>query len=394
MKIHLYNYERIFNRQLALLKEDSISEKNKETILKFQRYQSLQDISVPRMVRVIISLRTIARETGKDFEDLTREDYEKFFSEKKREYSAETISTYKAIAKVFHKWLSGADSYPECVRWIKRKDSACTKLPEDMLTQEDIKLMIKHAKLARDKALIASLWESGARIGELGTILLKNVTFDKFGCQMLVDGKTGMRRIRLINSAPYLLDWINLHPGNKNREAPLWVNLKFNRLECMGHRNIMKIIEYSANRAGIKKPVNPHHFRHSRATYVANHLTEAQMKEYFGWVQSSKMAARYVHLSGKHVDNAILRMHGLVQEDKEEDILKREPCPRCKELNDVNNEYCAKCWLPLSAEAHREIQTNEQKDQEGVVTVMKLLQLAQSDPQKVKEAMVMLERQG
>lgn len=32
-----------------------------------------------------------------------------------------------------------------------------------------------------------------------------------------------------------------------------------------------------AKRAGIKKKVNPHSFRHARATFLANLLTEAQM---------------------------------------------------------------------------------------------------------------------
>lgn len=38
-----------------------------------------------------------------------------------------------------------------------------------------------------------------------------------------------------------------------------------------------------------EKPVNPHHFRHSRATYLANYLTEAQMCEWFGWVHGSRV---------------------------------------------------------------------------------------------------------
>jgi len=108
---------------------------------------------------------------------------------------------------------------------------------------------------------------------------------------------------------------------------------------------------------------------------MAQHLTEAQMKEYFGWVQESKMAARYVHLSGKQVDDAILRLHGLVAEDRSEDILKREPCPRCKEVNDVNNKYCQKCWLPLTEDAARETHEIDRKDQDGIITVGKLLEL-------------------
>ena len=65
-----------------------------------------------------------------------------------------------------------------------------------------------------------------------------------------------------------------------------------------------------ASRAGIKKRVNPHGFRHARATNLADHLTEAQMNEYLGWVQSPKMTSIYVHLSGRDVDKALLKLHG------------------------------------------------------------------------------------
>jgi hypothetical protein len=33
------------------------------------------------------------------------------------------------------------------------------------------------------------------------------------------------------------------------------------------------------------------------------------MKKLFGWVQASKMAAIYVHLSGRDVDHAILELY-------------------------------------------------------------------------------------
>lgn len=40
------------------------------------------------------------------------------------------------------------------------------------------------------------------------------------------------------------------------------------------------------------------------------------MKEFFGWVQASNMASIYVHLSGRDVDNALLKVYG-IQNTKE-----------------------------------------------------------------------------
>ena len=95
--------------------------------------------------------------------------------------------------------------------------------------------------------------------------------------------------------------------------------------------------------------MNPHMFRHSRATHLACHLTEAQMKEYFGWVQASRMAAIYVHLSGRDVDHALLKLHGIKTDkgDQQPDQLESKPCSRCKTINPCTGRYCSLCGLPL-----------------------------------------------
>ena len=122
------------------------------------------------------------------------------------------------------------------------------------------------------------------------------------------------------------------------------------------------MIKTLARKVGIRKRIHPHLFRHSRATSLAGKLTEAQMKEYFGWVQGSDMAATYVHLSGRDVDNALLKLHGLAKsEEEQEDRMKVRSCQRCKEYNSPIAKFCIKCGLPLDenflAKVEKEIQT-------------------------------------
>lgn len=107
------------------------------------------------------------------------------------------------------------------------------------------------------------------------------------------------------------------------------------------------MIKESAVRAGIEKPVNPHHFRHSRATLLAKKLTEANLCEYMGWIQGSKEASTYVHLSGRDTDKAILAMHGLINEEEKKDKFKPRVCPRCKTINDPASNFCSGCSLGL-----------------------------------------------
>jgi integrase/recombinase XerD len=130
----------------------------------------------------------------------------------------------------------------------------------------------------------------------------------------------------------------------------------------MRHGTIYATLKKIAKRAGIQKKIYPHLFRHSRATALANKLTESQMKEHFGWVQGSDMAATYVHLSGRDVDNAFLKIHGLVPvENSQEDKLKLKTCQRCKEHNSPSSKFCTKCGLPLDEQMIATVEKQRQK---------------------------------
>ncbi|MDP2767143.1 MAG: tyrosine-type recombinase/integrase [Candidatus Methanoperedens sp.] len=99
------------------------------------------------------------------------------------------------------------------------------KLPEDMLSEEEIEKMINACEHPRDRALVASLYESGARISELGNLKIKHVKFDQYEAVLMVDGKTGMRRVKIIFSSPYLATWLENHPFRQNPEAFVWVGI-------------------------------------------------------------------------------------------------------------------------------------------------------------------------
>ena len=55
--------------------------------------------------------------------------------------------------------------------------------------------------MARSNASVLGLFGSGCRIGEFLTLRREDVTFDKYSCQILVNGKTGSRRVRVSPAA-------------------------------------------------------------------------------------------------------------------------------------------------------------------------------------------------
>jgi predicted amidophosphoribosyltransferase len=98
------------------------------------------------------------------------------------------------------------------------------------------------------------------------------------------------------------------------------------------------------------------------------------MKEYFGWTQSSGMAATYVHLSGRDVDNALLKLHGLTKDENgQESVLKIRVCERCKEKNDAVSQFCRRCGSPLELKVALDLETKKKEKDELVATVIERL---------------------
>jgi site-specific recombinase XerD len=346
----------------------SISEKNKELILRFKDECFSNGLSVDRVTFYMNRLTKVAEWLGKDFPKADKEDIKNLVRriEQSEDYTAWTKKDYKVAIKRFYKWLEGdGETYPDKVRWIKTTLSRNNKkLPEDLLSKEDIKNLVSNAQHVRDKAMIMVLYESGCRIGELLNMKLKDVEFNRYGVKITVNGKTGSRRILLISSVPHLSNWIENHPRREQRESPLWVSIgSTNYGKRLDYQAVRKRLKEIAERAGIKKAINPHSFRHSRATHLAKELTEAQMCQYFGWIQGSKMPATYVHLSGRDLDNAILKLHGKLPEEEEENEreLSTKECPRCDHENSSEMRFCGRCMLPLDPKTAMEIKDKEKE---------------------------------
>jgi site-specific recombinase XerD len=351
MKEEIYKSERKLKTILSKIKDSDISENNKKSILQFHDECFSQGISSIRVLKCVYTLFRLSKWLNKDFIDVNLEDIKALVGMiEKSDFAEWTKHDYKVILKKFYKWLRGNEDFPTEVKWIKTTmKNNRQKLPEELLTEEEVKKLIESANEPRDRALVSVLYESGCRIGELLSLKIKEIDFDKYGALLSVIGKTGSRRVRIVASSPYLAEWINKHPMKDNPDAPLWIRKDYTN-KLLSYERVKVILIHLKKKSGIKKKVNPHNFRHSRATFLANFLTEAQLKEMFGWTQSSDMASIYVHLSGRDVDNALLRTYGIEQDEKNghESELKPKECIRCKQVNPVTNKFCSMCGMVLN----------------------------------------------
>jgi len=404
-QIHLYHQKEEYIRLKQRINNDEgLSESNKQLILNFGKHCITKGITTHRAHKYTQQLQTIAKKLDQDLDKATRKDIEAFIEwldtatyqrfvpkpiqtkYQQIPYSESTKSDYRITLKVFYKWLEATKlgisvkelemkrKEPDLITFFtSRTKKDKQKMPEELITEEEALLLIKNCLNDRDKAFISTLFESACRIGEIATLQIKNIVFDEYGCKILVNGKTGERQIRLIASAPYLKKWLNKHPLSEERNAPLWIDFRTKNLPS--YNMFRKILQKAAKRSNIKKPVNPHQFRHSAATLLAGKLTEQQLKAYGGWKPNSDMVSVYVHLSGRDIDDAILELHGLkkkTQEDKSKMLPKK--CEQCKTINDSVNAYCEKCGAPLTLSAALQTDYNKELSMKTMEEKMKLLE--------------------
>ncbi|MFC1800781.1 tyrosine-type recombinase/integrase [Nanoarchaeota archaeon] len=385
MKTYIYNYDKDLEGARNAIRNSAMSKQNKDLLFEFEKQLVLEGLSKPRVLKYLDTLKRVGLyiKNLKKADKKVIQDYISYIQG--RDCAEWTKLTYRIMVRRFYKWLRDTDEYPPEVSWIKTHfKNDRKKLPSegDLLTEDDVKKLISKARNSRDKAFISTLYESGCRIGELGTIKLKNVAFDKYGTLLCVNGKTGPRKIRVINSTSFISQWLNDHPDRNNKEAFVWVTIgKRKEFSRLGYKMIRKVLSLLFKETGIQKKCNPHIFRHSRATFLANHLTEFQMNQYFGWIQGSDMPSTYVHLSGKNTDDALLKLSGVeVAEKKTDSKMKPIFCPRCENINSYDNKYCAKCGALMNIKEAIIFQEQVKRETEARTETDEVMNKLFSDP--------------
>lgn len=340
-------------RLIAAIKNNkSLSKNTIKAALEYAQYMKANGLTDRTINKNLYCLATFLKTIeSKDVLKLSKADIEKSMATLERSaYSAKTKQNVKITVRAFYKHMLGQDEYfPPLVRWIRTSITASKKyMPDDILTEQDVKRMLDVTGDARDAALIAVLYDSGARVGELLNLKIKDVDLDSSPGHLRLTGKTGTRITPLVFSVPYVGRYLDSYK-DKKPDSPLWrkIGTWSNSSEALDRSGVARVLSIAARKAVITKPTNPHAFRHARATWAANRLSDQQLKAFFGWTGGSRMAETYVSLSGRDLDDAWLVANGQPVPVQHEPVLKSIQCPKCKFQNPTTASYCQRCGAPL-----------------------------------------------
>jgi integrase len=122
----------------------------------------------------------------------------------------------------------------ENIAQLKRKEKSIYK-PSDLWTQQDDLLFLKYCPSKRDKCYHAVSRDTSCRPHEILKLKIRDITFKTTGsyqyAETLVNGKTGSRPIPLIDSIPYVKDYLDHeHPQPSNPNSPLICGIRARRI--------------------------------------------------------------------------------------------------------------------------------------------------------------------
>jgi site-specific recombinase XerD len=231
-----------------------------------------------------------------------------------------------------------------------------TTRPEALLTPDEINRLLTGCRSVRDRAIVAVLYESGARVGEVARLRWRDVEFDKYGVRIYIhDTKVNqVRYARCTWAREMLAAWQSVYPLPVTPDA--WVFLS-SRKEAMNYDQIRQRVKMAADRADLGKRVHLHLFRKSRATHmIQRNFQESVIKKMLWGNLNTSMFETYVVLSEADIDAEVLGKAGIETREPEPDPLAPVPCPNCHAICAPVSRFCSSCGQALSVEAGEELE--------------------------------------
>jgi integrase len=365
----------------------------------------------------------------KSFKDITKQDIidhlDTFRKSILEDPENRWIGTYNFRQMVFNKffrWLYNPDESdttkrekPDCMKGVR-------KLPRKQKTsynsgniwdQRENVIFLKYCTLTRDRCFHAMAMDTSCRPHELLGLKIKDIEFSfsddgkHYALVRIKHGKTGPRTVPLIDSLPYLKEWIQQeHPTSSNSDSWLFVSTGNNHGSQLTYEGLVNRYDYfkkkyfpsllsdptipdpdkSIIRNLLTKPFNPYVLRHSSLTEKSTLLTESVLRSHAGWSADSSMPKVYIHLSDESSKILLEKRGILTKKDKEiSTITKTKICVNCQEPNRPDAQWCISCKMVLSYTSYKEtIERQNEKDQTIQLLMDKVEKLSKKEHELIE----------
>jgi integrase/recombinase XerD len=188
------------------------------------------------------------------------------------------------------------------------------KLPDTLSVKEIDKIVaaidLSHPLGERNRAIIETLYSCGLRVSELTDLKLSDLFLDEGFIK--VNGKGNKQRFVPIGE--HTQKFINLyrqHARSLLKIKPLHIDTLF--LNQNGRQltraMIFTIVKTFAQKAGIRKSISPHTFRHSFATHLLENGADLRAIQVMLGHESITTTEIYMHVDRSHLKEVMTNFH-------------------------------------------------------------------------------------
>ena len=281
---------------------DSKREKVIDDYLEFLKYQkNYSDYTIKSYETDIMEYFNYINSEGLNYKDIEYSDirfYLMYLKEKKDNNAS--IDRKLSALRGFYKYLVNENILHNNVFSLVNGPKKSKKLPryfdynelEEMFLIPDTNTSLGQ----RDLLLLEMLYATGCRVGELVSIKVKDIDFNRRN--ILIVGKGNKERY--LNYGEYCEDILNkyLIDGyislNKNNSEYLFLN---NNGGVLTERGVRFILDKIIKQTGINKNISPHMIRHSFATHLLNEGCDLLTVQKLLGHESIKATQIYTHVT-------------------------------------------------------------------------------------------------
>ena len=246
---------------------------------------------------------------------ITYEDLQEYLIlQSKQKISERTQARWISSIKSFFKYLLEEEIRDDNPATLLEGPKLGLYLP-DTLSVEDVERITKNINLStdlgvRNQCMVEVLYGCGLRVSELIELKISDINF-KEGF-LKVEGKG--QKVRYVPLAKYTSHLIKNYIENvrinnkinKKYEDILFLN---SRGSSMSRVIVFIIIKELAEKAGIRKNISPHTFRHSFATHMLQNGADLRFIQEMLGHSSITTTEIYTHLNTEELRDTILKYH-------------------------------------------------------------------------------------
>ncbi|MFH1325795.1 MAG: site-specific tyrosine recombinase/integron integrase [archaeon] len=224
--------------------------------------------------------------TGKNPGEESEFDVKNYISENLSNRASSSIIVFLSALKYAYSNILGKDITLRIKRPKKEK-----RIP-DVLTKDEVSKLLNILVSKKSKLMLGLMYACGMRVSEITNLKINDLDFDdRTGRIKQAKGKKD-RIFNIPNSLFNVLKKQAEKQRNNNCEF-LFTGPKGK----LSSRNLQKIVNLAAKKAGIKKEIHPHTLRHSFATHLLeNNIDIRKIQELLGHADLSTTQI-YTHVS-------------------------------------------------------------------------------------------------